>query len=438
VIGDYIVAGNYIVPFISREVTGQLPDFPPDTYGHTDPYKNGRWFQLEAHCRFFGWYGPIATATVQVLKNEPSNMQTLWVLSGVEGRGLGRAMVEYAGHLWPDLEWYASWESEGFHKRLVSQGINHVGRPLDKYVAEHWWCQLHGIKTGADYLRWWAAALVTHPEWMLPFLAIYRDGVEGQNTGKSFLYRSLEFLFERGATLAGSMLMEKYNGQIVGSVLCGVEDINLAESPGVMEKIKKFVESKMVELRIMFMDPVQVANCTHWIYSFNGIRSFPLGEDDSRCVVWQCDRLDPIGSNQPNTEIPREELSRLLKQEAPAFLATLLEIGRSLPPPRSHAGRLFLPVLQTEWRAAVIEASMDLAGRLLRVIRQLAVDGKLNDVPTGQIVNLAAMAGVVLPAADPTVAMGGYLSSFQESGVEGLTFQKRRLADGCHWTVMAA
>jgi len=122
--------------FYLREVTGELPEFPDEFYGAVDvapedqnerdilkdTYMRGRWFYVELHIRKWGWYGPIAQGTVCVTEDRVEILG-MSVVDGLREQGYGRALIEYIGKEWSNVEWCDCPISRGFMDELVKQGV---------------------------------------------------------------------------------------------------------------------------------------------------------------------------------------------------------------------------------------------------------------------------------------------------------------------------
>jgi hypothetical protein len=210
--------------------------------------------------------------------------------------------------------------------------LNHIGRGLDDAVAADPWCIRHGVARGADYLRLWAASMVQRPKQPLPYTFLWSLR---NDTGKSAWHRSMAKFFEGGATDVHRCLTEKFNSDLAGMVLGYIEDKGL--DAAAYERLKGWVDAPTISIRAMHCNAFTVPNYGHYVHTANSLSSCPLLPHDKRVVVIEVDPFE--GDDLAWGEV----LSPLLDIEAPAFLATLLSM--SFPP---SAGRLFLPVLETE------------------------------------------------------------------------------------------
>lgn len=215
--------------------------------------------------------------------------------------------------------------------------LEHCGRNLDDAVAEDEWCQRHGVTDGAAYLLLWSASLIQRPKHPLPYLFFFSPE---NNTGKSSFYRALGMLFEGGATDVHAALMETFNGQMAGAVLCYVEERVL--NPSAYAKLKAWVDSPTISIREMRTNAYTLPNYAHFVQTANDQSACPIEPHDERIVVV---KVDPLKKRLPWTD----QLEPALRLEAPDFLATLLVT--TLPPAE---GRLFLPVLHTVWKDEIM------------------------------------------------------------------------------------
>jgi hypothetical protein len=215
--------------------------------------------------------------------------------------------------------------------------LQQCGQALDQAVGEDPWCRQHGFTTGASYLLLWAAALIQRPKHPLPYLFLFSPE---NNTGKSSLYRALGMLFEGGATDVHAALMETFNQQMAGAVLCYVEERIL--NAAAYQKLKSWVDSPTISIREMRTNAYTLPNYAHFIQTANTLDACPVEKHDERVVVIRVSVLNQI--------VPwTTEMVPALQREAPDFLATLLTTP--LPP---AAGRLFLPVLDTPEKRAIM------------------------------------------------------------------------------------
>lgn len=214
--------------------------------------------------------------------------------------------------------------------------IDHVGRDLDSSLKDLPWAKESNILTGGDYLRAWYACILRDPSCRLPYLFLFGD----ENCGKSILWEAFQLLVTQGVVKADRALTSQsdFNGELASAILCVVEEKDISKSPGASAKIKDAVTALMLSIRKMRMDSYQIVNLTHWIQTAN---------HQDACVVPAGDtRITVIYVNPIENEIPKNELLHRLKDEAPSFLRTLID----LPLPGIH-GRLSLPIVATRHKA---------------------------------------------------------------------------------------
>lgn len=135
--------------------------------------------------------------------------------------------------------------------------FEHCGEGLDEAVTENKWCIQNGIRSGADYLRLWAAILFQKPTHPLPYLFFFS---ERQNTGKSTFHQSLGLLMRlgKGYVEADSALTNQqgFNRQLAGAILCYVEETNLNNTGSrAYERIKNWVTGDNISIHPKGVDP---------------------------------------------------------------------------------------------------------------------------------------------------------------------------------------
>lgn len=213
--------------------------------------------------------------------------------------------------------------------------LNHVGGDLTKYLRELEWACVAGIRTGADYLRCIFASILREPFEPTPYLCLFGP----QNSGKSILHESFSLLVTRGVVKADRALTSQsdFNGELAGAILCVVEEKDIAKTPGAYAKIKDAVTATQLSIRKMRTDSFMVDNSTHWIQCANHPDACPVfDQNDTRITMIFVPELDK------GKEIPKTQLLTKLKEEAPQFMRTLMDL--SLPP---ASGRLRVPIVGT-------------------------------------------------------------------------------------------
>jgi hypothetical protein len=236
--------------------------------------------------------------------------------------------------------------------------LNHCGH---SFISEdNEWCIENGILDGGTYLLSWIASLVQYPQEPLPYIFLYGP----QNSGKSILHESLKLLLRNGKGLCRADValtsQSNFNGEIEGAVLCIVEEVNLQKSKGAYEKIKDWVTGRTITIHKKGQTPYDIENTTHWIHCANDPGFCPIFTGDSRIAMGLVPPLlHPI---------PKHQLLTTLEEEAPAFLATLLDF--ELPEP---IDRLRIPILDT--------AEKQIQTELNRNALEIFIDENLFEVP---------------------------------------------------------
>ena len=212
--------------------------------------------------------------------------------------------------------------------------LNHVGRDLDEHLKDLEWAKRNNIYTGRDYLLRWISCLIREPFEHLPYLFLWG----GEVRGKSTLHEAIGLLMQGGVMMADIALTSAsdFNGELAGAVLCVVEEKNIALNRGkVYSKIKFFITSPTIPIHAKGKEVFLQPNTTHWIQCAQTLDSCPVFSGDSRITVINVGPFD-------GEEIPPRELKKLLLEEAPYFMYTLMETPL---PDVQH--RLRLPVVET-------------------------------------------------------------------------------------------
>lgn len=213
--------------------------------------------------------------------------------------------------------------------------LKHCGQDLDGVVRGNDWCKLHNIKTGADYLLHWIAFLLRDPFQPLPYLFLYGN----QNNGKSILHQAIKLLMTKGVASADRALNSNndFNGELANCVLAYIEETDLSSNDGkAYNRIKDWTTNDELWIRRMRTDAYKQRNTLHFIQTGNKLRNLYLESNDTRIVVIFVPDL------APGEEIPKNELIAKLKDEAPHFMRTVMDL--TLPSPHSRMG---LPPLRT-------------------------------------------------------------------------------------------
>jgi hypothetical protein len=214
--------------------------------------------------------------------------------------------------------------------------LNHVGSGLDFAIKEDGWCLANGIQTGGDYLRCWVASLFQEPKEPLPYLFFYSHE---ENTGKSSLHEALSLLMtKRGFSRADTALtsQQSFNGELENAILCAIQETDLRRSVGARNRLKDWVTTPQLSIHEKGRTPYLVDNTTHYIQTANDPGECPVFPGDSRITMGY---VSPIGIMDM---IPKRELFRRLKKEAPDFMAVIL--GIEIP---DCNDRLRIPIIST-------------------------------------------------------------------------------------------
>lgn len=209
----------------------------------------------------------------------------------------------------------------------------HCGASLTEPILQNEWCLDHGILNGLLYLQCWLACVFQEPEEPLPYLFFSGD----QNTGKSIFHEVLSLLTNKGIIRADHALTNSsgFNGELLGAVVCVVEETDLSRRGYASDRIKDWVTGKTLSIRRLYREPFDVVNTTHWIQCANSLDYCPIFPGDTRIVS--------VIVKELKKEIPKPILIEECKKEAPAFLNTIL--NWELPP---SIGRLRIPIIETE------------------------------------------------------------------------------------------
>ncbi len=212
--------------------------------------------------------------------------------------------------------------------------LTHVGSGLDGVIKTNEWCQEVGIQTGGDYLRVWAASLFQFPKKKLPYLFFYSDE---QRTGKTTFHEMLGSLMTKGYVDCSTALTSSgsFNAELLNAVLCRIEETDLRKHNMAKNRIKNWVTTRDMSYHEKGKTPYMVTNCTHYVQCGNKISECPIFDGDTRITLCEVPRIKEF--------IPLDDMIVKCEKEAPAFLATLL----NLEIPLSKDPRLNLLVLET-------------------------------------------------------------------------------------------
>ena len=227
------------------------------------------------------------------------------------------------------------------------QILKHTGAGLNETIASDKWCQENGVSSGQDYLFLWVASMVQRPFVHLPYLYFYGP----QGSGKSIFHESLELILTRGVERAEAALKNErgFNAELEGAVLCVIEEVDLSNKrTNIYNRIKDYVTASSISIHRKSYTPYMLPNPTHWVQCANSLGHVPsLDTDDSRLTIIH---VSPLGQDD---RIPQVEMFRLLRKEAPDFIAALLRAEL----PESSDPRLGIPCLTSREKQAAISLS---------------------------------------------------------------------------------
>lgn len=200
----------------------------------------------------------------------------------------------------------------------------------------------HPFDDGAAYGFTWLASMVQKPFEPSPYLFLFGP----QNSGKSTLHEAFDLLLNRGVTKADRAITSQsdFNGELHDSILCVVEETDIARKPGAYAKIKEFVTGRSIGIRKMNTDTFMARNTTHWLQCANESHACPVFPGDTR--------VQPVHVGRPESDIPKKLLLEKLREEGPRFAFALA--NANLP---KINGRLTLPIIDTPTRQRLIDAN---------------------------------------------------------------------------------
>jgi hypothetical protein len=222
--------------------------------------------------------------------------------------------------------------------------MKHCGQDLDDALQHLEWAKSANIKTGADYLRTWAACMLQEPYEKLPYLFFYGE----QNSGKSIYHEALALLMTKGVAAADKALgsNSEFNGELANAVLAYIEERDVAGTKGAYNKLKDWVTSPVLWVRKMRTDLYPQLNTLHFVQTANEREALPIKTGDTRITMLFVPSLDP------GQEIAKSVLIDRLKEEAPHFMRTIMDL--QLP---QMIGRLRLPMVSTNNKERAEESS---------------------------------------------------------------------------------
>ncbi len=223
--------------------------------------------------------------------------------------------------------------------------LEHCGTGLDEGMKTNAWCIENGITKGSEFLMLWIASMFKYPTSPTTYLAFWGP----QDSGKSIFHEAIsQILITKGAMNANNALQNQsnFNRELLNSVLCYVEEIDLNADKQAYNKIKDWVTSPFIQIHEKGQTPYMVRNCTHWVSASNQQEYVPVFDGDTRITMI---RVPPLSN-----VIPKPELMAMLTKEAPDFLAEIM----ALEIPRSDS-RLLIPTIETETKERAMAKNRD-------------------------------------------------------------------------------
>jgi hypothetical protein len=209
-------------------------------------------------------------------------------------------------------------EDEAPHHPHWDKILNHCFCDLDEEIKKLSWCQEANIRNGYQYGLTWIACCFRAPFEPLPFLFFFGN----QECGKSIFHEALSLLITTGVVDAKMALTNKsaFNGELEGGVLAVIEEEDISGSAHAYNRMKEWVTAKTLSIRKMRTDAYPVPNTLHFCMFANNQGYCPVLPGDSRIMVIEVRDL------MEGEEIPKEELLERLKEEAPHFMRTLMNV----------------------------------------------------------------------------------------------------------------
>jgi len=236
--------------------------------------------------------------------------------------------------------------------------LRHSGHELDGPLKHNPWAQQHGIFTGGDYLLHWATSTLREPEQHLPYLFLWGP----QNSGKSIFGDALALLMSDGAVEVANQAITSnggFNSELKGVIVARVEEIDLREAGGKhYNRVKDWVTAETFQVHRKGQEPYTIPNYLKFIHTANNKNFSPIWPGDSRITTIWVPALSVVDGQ--TTEIPKPELLKRLKEEAPHFMTTIM---RTVLPPQTT--RLRIPVVETASKQTLTETAMTPLQRFL-------------------------------------------------------------------------
>jgi hypothetical protein len=133
-----------------------------------------------------------------------------------------------------------------------------------------------------------------------------------------------------------------------------VEEVDLGKNSLAYSRIKEWVTGLNVLIHEKGKTPYHVPNTTHWCQFANTHTACPVFPGDTRITMCYVKEIEPINL------IPKSKLLKMLEQEAPDFLASVLNL--ELP---DTIDRLRIPVVTTSEKEALTKINTPLVDLFL-------------------------------------------------------------------------
>lgn len=236
--------------------------------------------------------------------------------------------------------------------------LNHSGYELNQPLKHNPWAQQNGIFTGGDYLLHWTTSALREPEHHLPYLFLWGP----QSSGKSIFGDALALLISDGAVGPANAAITSsggFNSELRGVIIARVEEIDLREAGGkYYNRVKDWVTSETFQVHQKGQQPYTIPNYLKFIHTANNKNFSPIWPGDSRITTIWVPALKVV--NGKTTEIPKPQLLKYLRDEAPHFMTTIM---RTVLPPMTT--RLRIPVVETASKQTLTETAMNPLQRFL-------------------------------------------------------------------------
>jgi hypothetical protein len=197
------------------------------------------------------------------------------------------------------------------------------------------WAFRLGILDGPSYLKMWYACCLRYPDVPLPILFFFGP----EDSGKSLFFEAFGFLVTRGVANVYKAVKsrDEFNKELWGTVLAYIDEKDLSEIPGAIQRLKEWSTCRKLSIRKMCTDPFEVDSFLHFVHCANSRHFLNVWPGDTRITVCH------VGDLMEEEKIAKPKLEQLLLEEAPRILYTLLTM--ELPP---LTDRLRLPVVTTD------------------------------------------------------------------------------------------